>query len=51
VSRRCASGLTLATVPVFGCKNNVSINRGHGFLRRYIVTHAAAHDGGQRRRA
>jgi transposase, IS5 family len=34
-------------VPVFGYKNHVGIDREHGFLRRYRVTHAAAHDGGQ----
>jgi IS5 family transposase len=34
-------------VPVFGYKNHVGIDREHGFLRRYSVTHAAAHDGGQ----
>jgi transposase, IS5 family len=34
-------------VPAFGYKNHVGIDREHGFLRRYRVTHAAAHDGGQ----
>jgi transposase, IS5 family len=34
-------------VPVFGYKNHVGIDREHGFLRRYSVTNAAAHDGGQ----
>jgi IS5 family transposase len=34
-------------VPVFGYKNHVGIDREHGFVRRYSVTHAAAHDGGQ----
>jgi transposase, IS5 family len=34
-------------VPMFGYKNHVGIDREHGFLRRYRVTHAAAHDGGQ----
>jgi transposase, IS5 family len=34
-------------VPVFGYKNHVGIDREHGFLRRYSVTHAAAHDGSQ----
>ena len=34
-------------VPVFGYKNHVGIDRAFGFLRRYTVTHAAAHDGGQ----
>jgi IS5 family transposase len=34
-------------VPVFGYKNHVGIDRMHGFIRRWTVTHAAAHDGGQ----
>src|SRR5919204_412657 len=34
-------------VPVFGYKNHVDIDREYGLLRRYSVTHAAAHDGGQ----
>jgi transposase, IS5 family len=34
-------------VPVFGYKNHVGIDRAFGFLRRYTLTHAAAHDGGQ----
>jgi transposase, IS5 family len=34
-------------VPVFGYKNHVGIDREHGLLRRYTITHAAAHDGGQ----
>jgi transposase, IS5 family len=33
-------------VPIFGYKNHVGIDREHGFLRRYTVTHAAAYDGG-----
>jgi hypothetical protein len=32
-------------VPVFGYK--IGIDREPGFLRRYTITHAAAHDGGQ----
>jgi IS5 family transposase len=32
---------------VFGYKNHVGIDREHGFVRRYTITHAAAHDGGQ----
>jgi IS5 family transposase len=32
---------------VFGYKNHVGIDREFGLLRRYTVTHAAAHDGGQ----
>jgi IS5 family transposase len=34
-------------VPVFGYKNHIGIDREFGFLRRYTITHAAAHDGGQ----
>ena len=34
-------------VPVFGYKNHVGIDREHGFVRRYTITHAAAYDGGQ----
>ena len=34
-------------VPVFGYKNHVSIDRVHGFIRRFTVTHAARHDGSQ----
>lgn len=34
-------------VPVFGYKNHVSIDRAHGFVRRFTVTHAARHDGSQ----
>lgn len=34
-------------VPLFGYKNHVGIDRAHGFVRRFAVTHAAAHDGGQ----
>ena len=34
-------------MPVFGYKNHVGIDREFGFLRRYTVTHAAAHDGSQ----
>jgi IS5 family transposase len=33
--------------PMFGYKNHVSIDRAHGLIRRFAVTHAAAHDGGQ----
>jgi transposase, IS5 family len=32
-------------IPVFGYKNHVSIDRAHGFVRRFTVTNAAAHDG------
>lgn len=34
-------------VPAFGYKNHVGIDRAHGLIRRFTVTHAAAHDGGQ----
>jgi transposase, IS5 family len=34
-------------VPVFGYKNHVGIDRRHGLIRTWTVTHAAAHDGGQ----
>jgi hypothetical protein len=33
--------------PMFGYKNHVGIDREHGFLRRYTVTHAARYDGSQ----
>ena len=32
-------------VPAFGYKNHVGIDRTHGFVRRFTVTHAAAPDG------
>ncbi len=32
-------------ITVFGYKNHVSIDRAHGFVRRFVVTDAAAHDG------
>ena len=34
-------------IPVFGYKNHISIDRAHGFVRRFAVTSAAAHDGAQ----
>lgn len=34
-------------VPMFGYKNHIGIDRHHGFVRRYTVTHAARHDGAQ----
>jgi transposase, IS5 family len=34
-------------VPAFGYKNHLSIDRQHGLIRRFAVTHAAAHDGSQ----
>lgn len=44
VDERVATELV---VPCFGYKNHVTIDRRHGFVRRYTVTHAAAHDGAQ----
>jgi IS5 family transposase len=38
---------TELVVPSFGYTNHVAIDRRHGFVRRYTVTHAAAHDGAQ----
>ncbi len=38
---------TELVVPMFGYKNHVTIDREHGFVRRYAVTDAAAHDGAQ----
>ena len=34
-------------VPAFGYKNHVSTDRRHGLIRKWTVTHAAAHDGRQ----
>jgi IS5 family transposase len=34
-------------VPVFGYKNHIGIDRTHGFIRRFTVTHSARHDGSQ----
>jgi IS5 family transposase len=34
-------------VPLFGYKNHIGIDRMHGFVRRFTVTHAARHDGSQ----
>jgi transposase, IS5 family len=34
-------------VPMFGYKNHIGVDREHGFLRRYVVTHAARYDGSQ----
>ena len=30
---------------MFGYKNHISIDRAHGFVRRFTVTNGAAHDG------
>ncbi len=32
-------------VPAFGYKNHIGIDRGHGLIRGWAATHAAAHDG------
>ncbi len=32
---------------MFGYKNHVNIDRRHGFIRRFVVTHAACQDGSQ----
>jgi IS5 family transposase len=34
-------------VPVFGYKSHLGIDRVHGLIRTWTVTHAAAHEGGQ----
>ncbi len=34
-------------VPMFGTKNHLNIDRRHGLIRRFTVTHAARHDGAQ----
>jgi hypothetical protein len=44
-AKRIATGEIL--VPAFGYKNHLSIDRQYGLIRRFAVTHAAAHDGGQ----
>ena len=38
---------TEIVVPVFGYKNHLGIDRRHGFIRRFVITDAAAHDGRQ----
>jgi IS5 family transposase len=38
---------TQIAVPMFGYKNHIGIDRTHGFIRRFAVTHAARHDGSQ----
>jgi IS5 family transposase len=42
-----ARNATPIAIPVFGYKNHVGIDRTHGFIRRFVVTHAARHDGSQ----
>jgi transposase, IS5 family len=39
-----APGLDLA-VPVFGYRNHISIDRGFGFIRKWLATDAAVHEG------
>jgi transposase, IS5 family len=34
-------------IPVFGYKNHLGIDRRHGFIRSFVITDAAAHDGHQ----
>ena len=34
-------------MPVFGYKNHLGIDRAHGFIRRFVVTDAARHNGAQ----
>lgn len=34
-------------VPIFGYKKHLGIDRSHGFIRRFVGTDAARHDGGQ----
>ena len=34
-------------IPVFGYKSHLGIDRVHGFIRRFVVTDAARHDGSQ----
>jgi hypothetical protein len=34
-------------VPMFEYKNHIGVDREHGFLRRYTVTHAARYDSSQ----
>ena len=43
-SERLASGLL---IPAFGYKNHINVDRRHRLIRRWEVTHAAAHDGAQ----
>ena len=34
-------------IPVFGYRDHLWIDRQHGFVRRFAVTHSAAHEGPQ----
>lgn len=40
-------GISQIAVAVFGYKNHPGIDRTHGFIRRFVVTDAARHDGAQ----
>ena len=42
-----AQTATEIVVPAFGYKNHIGVDRRFGLIRRFTVTHAAAHDGGQ----
>ncbi len=46
---QCRQAEVEIAVPAFGYKNHVTIDRRHGLVRRFRVTHAAAHDGRQLR--
>lgn len=50
-ARQASDDGTKATIeiaiPVFGYKNHVCVDRAHGFVRRFAVTHAAVYDGAQ----
>lgn len=35
-------------VPVFGCKNRPDVDRTDSLIRRFAMTHAGCHNGGQR---
>ena len=46
-ARTASQSLGSRSPSLFGYKNHVSIDRAHGFVRRFTVTDAAAYDGGQ----
>ncbi len=45
--RRARTGTAMGAIatPVFGCKSHIDADRRHGFVRTWIVTDAARHDG------
>ncbi len=45
--RRARTGTAMGAIatPVFGCKSHINADRRHGFVRTWIVTDAARHDG------